>query len=89
MQGRSVPIRRDLISVSEKTQHGHRQTREFTFHYLKDTVLDLITAHNPVSAQPGDSVVFKLQPVYFLSTSLCNNICCRYPFELRGLVDAI
>ena len=35
-----------------------------------DTVFDLITAHIPTSAQSSYSVVFILQPVYFLSTSL-------------------
>ena len=34
------------------------------------TTFDLITAHNPVSTKSSYSVVFKLQPVYFLSTFL-------------------
>ena len=34
------------------------------------TVFDLISAHTPISAQSSNSVVFRLQPVYFLSTSL-------------------
>ena len=29
------------------------------------TVFDLITAHTPISAQSRNSVVFRLQPVYF------------------------
>ena len=39
-------------------------------HNLINTVFDLITAHTPISAQSSNSVVFRLQPVYFLSTSL-------------------
>ena len=31
------------------------------------TVFDLITAHTPLSAQLSNSVVFRLQSVYFLS----------------------
>ena len=34
------------------------------------TVFDLITAHTPISAQSRNSVVFRLQPVYFFFTSL-------------------
>ena len=34
------------------------------------TVFNLITAHTPTSAQSSSSVVFRLQPVYFSSTSL-------------------
>ena len=34
----------------------------------RTTVLDLITAHTPISAQSSNLVVFRLQPVYFLST---------------------
>ena len=30
---------------------------------------DLTTAHTPISAESSNSVVFRLQPVYFLSTS--------------------
>ena len=33
-------------------------------------VFDLITAHTPISAQSRNSVVFRLQPVYFFFTSL-------------------
>ena len=29
------------------------------------TVFDLITAHTPISTQSRNSVVFRLQPVYF------------------------
>ena len=36
----------------------------------KITIFDLITAHAPISAQSSNYVVFRLQPVYFLSTSL-------------------
>ena len=31
----------------------------------KNTVFDLITAHTPISAQSRNSVVFRLQPMYF------------------------
>ena len=34
------------------------------------TVFDLITAHTPISAQSRNSVVFRLQPVFFFFTSL-------------------
>ena len=34
------------------------------------TVFNLITAHTPISAQSSNSIVFRLQPVYFMSTSL-------------------
>ena len=61
------------------------------------TVFDLITAHTPISAQSGNSVVFKfrlwnklfrLQPVYFLST-FCKGVWCGHSFELHRFVDAI
>ena len=42
------------------------------------TVFDLITTHTPISAQLSNSVVFRLQPVYFWD-----------PFELHRLVHAI
>ena len=38
--------------------------------YISYTVIDLITAHAPISAQSSNLVVFRLQQVYFLSTSL-------------------
>ena len=34
------------------------------------TVFNLITTHTPISAQSSNSIVFRLQPVYFMSTSL-------------------
>ena len=37
---------------------------------LRNTVFYLITAHIPMSTQSSNSVVFRLHPVYFLSTSL-------------------
>ena len=40
------------------------------FNIIQVTVFDLINAHTPISAQSSNSVVFRLQPVYFLSTSL-------------------
>ena len=52
------------------------------------TVFDLITAHTPISAQSSNSLVFRLQLLYFLSTSLLG-IYCGYPFELHRQVDAI
>ena len=36
----------------------------------ESTVFDLITAHTRISAQLSNSVVFRLQQVYFLATSL-------------------
>ena len=35
--------------------------------YPKITIFNLITAHTPISAQSINSVVFRLQPVYFFS----------------------
>ena len=35
------------------------------FKHNQHTVFDLITAHTPISAQSRNSVVFRLQPVYF------------------------
>ena len=55
---------------------------------LKNTIFDLITAHNPISAKSRNSVVFRLQPVYFF-LPLYKGICCGYSFELHQLVDAI
>ena len=37
---------------------------------ILDIVFDLITAHSPIRAQSSNSVVSRLPPVYFLSTSL-------------------
>ena len=53
------------------------------------TVFDLITAHIPISAQSSNSIVFRLQPVYFFCLLLHKSICCEYSFELHRLVDAI
>ena len=41
----------------------------FGFVYLL-YIFDLITAHTHISAQLNDSAVFRLQLMYFLSTSL-------------------
>ena len=49
---------------------------------------DLMTAHIPICALSSNSVVFRLQPVYMLSTSY-KGICCGYQFELHWLADAI
>ena len=35
-----------------------------------NTLFDLIMAHIPISAQSSNSIDFRLQPVYFMSTSL-------------------
>ena len=40
-----------------------------TFDFF-NTVFNLITAHTPMSAWSSNSAVFRLKPVYFLSTSL-------------------
>ena len=57
--------------------------------WAHSTVFDLITAHTPISAQSRNSVVFRLQPVYFFSLLLYKGICCGYSFELHRLVNAI
>ena len=49
-----------------------------------NTVFDLITAHTPISAQSSNSIVYRLQPVYFC-LPLHKGICCEYPFELHWL----
>ena len=54
----------------------------------RSTVFDLITAHTHISAQSSNSVVFRLQPVYFLSL-LYRGICCVHSFELHWQVNAI
>ena len=41
-----------------------------TYYIVTCTVFNLITAHIPISAQSRNSVVFRLQPVYFFFTSL-------------------
>ena len=59
--------------------------RESTFLYKKKTKkkteFNLINAHAPRSVQSSDLVVFKLQPLYFLSTFFIET-CCGYSFEL-------
>ena len=52
------------------------------------TVFDLITAHTPISAQSGNSVVSDYSQCTF-SLLLYKGICCGYSFELHRLVDAI
>ena len=47
----------------------------FNYIYRKEIInfiiaFDPITSHAPISAQSSNAVVFRLQPVYFLSTSL-------------------
>ena len=42
-------------------------SRVFSFIF---TVFDLITAYTPISAQSSNSVVFRIQSMYVLSTSL-------------------
>ena len=37
----------------------------------------------------SNSLVFRLQAVYFLSTFFYKDMCCGYPLELHRLVDAI
>ena len=63
---------------------------EFEIRIVDCTVFDLITAHTPISAQSSNSVVFRLQPVYFfLPLYSYKSIYCGYSFELHRLVDAI
>ena len=53
------------------------------------TVIHLITAYAPISAQSSYLVgLSSLQPVYF-SLLLYKNICCWYSFELPRQVEAI
>ena len=60
-------------------------------HSIWITVFDLITAHTPIRAQSSNSIVFSLQPVYFLSNSLKRHMLwpCGCPFELHRLFNAI
>ena len=51
---------------------------------IQHTVIDLITAHAPISAQSTNLVVL----VYFYQL-LYKSICCVYWFELPRLVEAI
>ena len=51
---------------------------------LISTVIDLITAHAPISAQSSNLVVL----AYFYQL-LYKSICCGYSFELSRLVEAI
>ena len=55
---------------------------------VKNTIFNLITTYTHISTQSGNTVVFRLQPVYFC-LFLHKGICCWYPFELHLLVDAI
>ena len=51
------------------TRYG-KKLRCPNIHRKQYTVFDLITAYTPIRAQSSNAVVFRLQPVYFLSTSL-------------------
>ena len=44
------------------------------FKVVTYTIFNLFTAHISISTQSSNSVVFRLQPVYFLSTSLIYNV---------------
>ena len=55
---------------------------------MQKYVINLITAHTSISTQSSNFVVFRLQPVYFLSL-LCKSICNGYPFELHPLDNAV
>ena len=54
----------------------------------ENTVLDLINAHNPISAQSSNFIVFMLQSI-FLYVLLYKSICCGYSFELPQQVEAV
>ena len=64
-----------------------RLKQENTFYHFstKDTVFDLITARTPISAQSSNSIIFRLQPVYFMSISY-KGICCGYSFDIKAYV---
>ena len=59
------------------------------FHGEISTVLDLITAHAPISTQSSNLVVFRVQPLYFYLLLYEKNIYCGYSFELPRQVEAI
>ena len=48
-----------------QTQFCRVYNYRILFFSQKHTVFDLITTHTPISAQSKNSVVFRLQPVYF------------------------
>ena len=51
-------------------------------------VFDLITIHNPISAQSSNFVVFRLHLMY-LYLLIYKSICCGQSFELPQQVEAI
>ena len=67
----------------------------YTYMYVllqKYTILDLITAHTPISAHSStcNSVVFKYsQCTFSLHVLQYKGTYCGYPFELHRLVNAI
>ena len=67
---------------------SNQKYQYFSCFYTKHTVFDLITAHTPIRGQSSNSIVFRLQPVYFCLL-LYKGICYEYSFELHRLVDAI
>ena len=54
--------------------------------YVWSTVLDLITAHTPISAQSSDFIVLKITGSVLFCLLLYKCICCGYSFELHRLV---
>ena len=77
--------------ASSEIQGSLTSFSSFWVCFVTDTVFDLITAHTPISALWSNIVVFRLQPVYFVSTYLLlyKNICWGYSFELPRQVEAI
>ena len=49
----------------KKSLYGYIATYESGYPHI---VFDLITAHTPINSQSSSSIVFRLQPVYILST---------------------
>ena len=64
------------------------QTFSFFSFLITFTIIDLITAHAPISTQLSYLVVFRLQPVYFYQLHY-ENLCCLYSCELPRQVKAI
>ena len=60
----------ETLEESLKKASEDEKLRQQVGHCFIDTLFNLITTHTPISVQSSNSVVFRLQPVYFLSISL-------------------
>ena len=54
-----------FVKAFDKVAHNRFLYKLCSYGVKGNTVLDLITAHTPISTQSRNSVVFRLQPVYF------------------------